>query len=331
MLTYHFDSRGSTVALSDANGNVTDQIEYSPYGTMTYRSGTNDTPFLYNGRYGVMTDPNGLLFMRARYYNPYLCRFINQDPSGFNGGLNFYAYANGNPVSLTDPFGLGALGDNVGSGSLLSSVNSIPSMQMTINPNVNTGPQMGAVGFTPAAPYYDPSQPTTLSVGFPSEQNLYSGLNTISAAMLGAEATGQALIQNLGPMLLSAGLSEVLMPEMIAAEGGTYSAIGSTGRVGEQWLADNLGGDSQVYFNTTQGGRYVDQLVGDVANESKVGYQSLTQSTQLQISKDAELLNNGTFQDVNWHFFRSPVTGLGGPSQPLLNALQQNGINFIIH
>jgi hypothetical protein len=52
--------------------------------------------------------------MRARYYNPYLCRFLNLDPSGFAGGLNLYAYANGNPVSYLDPFGLGqyATGDN---------------------------------------------------------------------------------------------------------------------------------------------------------------------------------------------------------------------------
>jgi len=110
-LTYHFDYRGSTIALTGNNGNVTDRIEYSAYGLTTYRVGTSDTPFLFNGRYGVQTDANGLLYMRARYYNPYLCRFINQDPSGFSGGLNFYAYANGNPVSLLDPFGLGAVGE----------------------------------------------------------------------------------------------------------------------------------------------------------------------------------------------------------------------------
>jgi len=108
-LTYHYDYRGSTIALTDGNGIPRDRIEYSPYGTTTYRAGTNDTPFLYNGRYGVMTDANGLLYMRARYYNPYLCRFINADPAGFLGGLNFYAYADGNPVSLIDPFGLGAM------------------------------------------------------------------------------------------------------------------------------------------------------------------------------------------------------------------------------
>lgn len=110
VLTYHYDYRGSAVALTDTNGNVTDRMEYSAYGTMTLHGGTNDTPFLYNGRHGVQTDPNCLLYMRARYYNPYICRFINADPSGFGGGLNMYAFADGNPISLTDPFGLGTGG-----------------------------------------------------------------------------------------------------------------------------------------------------------------------------------------------------------------------------
>lgn len=105
-LTYHFDLRGSTIALTDGSGNITDQVQYSAYGLMLARTGTNDTPFLYNGRFGVMTDANGLLYMRARYYNPYLCRFVNSDPSGFAAGLNWYCYAGGNPISLIDPFGL---------------------------------------------------------------------------------------------------------------------------------------------------------------------------------------------------------------------------------
>jgi RHS repeat-associated protein len=105
-LTYHFDYRGSTVALSASTGRVTERIEYSAYGSLTYRSGFTDTPFLFNGAYGIITDPNGLLFMRARYYNPYICRFINADPSRFEGGLNFYTFANNNPILETDPSGL---------------------------------------------------------------------------------------------------------------------------------------------------------------------------------------------------------------------------------
>jgi hypothetical protein len=45
--TYHYDYRGSTVALTDGNGMPTDRVEYSAYGMVTYRAGTTDTPFLY--------------------------------------------------------------------------------------------------------------------------------------------------------------------------------------------------------------------------------------------------------------------------------------------
>lgn len=108
--TYHFDRRGSTTAITDENGVVTDRFDYGPYGELVNHAGDTDTPFLYNGRDGVMTDNNGLYYMRARYYNPEIKRFINQDilAGSINDGrtLNRYAYVNGNPVSLTDPFGL---------------------------------------------------------------------------------------------------------------------------------------------------------------------------------------------------------------------------------
>jgi RHS repeat-associated protein len=54
-----------------------------------------------------MDDGNGLLYMRARYYDPEVGRFINKDPIGFAGGdLNLYAYVSNNPVNWIDPFGL---------------------------------------------------------------------------------------------------------------------------------------------------------------------------------------------------------------------------------
>lgn len=114
--TYHFDRRGSTVAITDITGNVTDRFQYAPYGELVHREGQTSTPFLFNGRYGVMTDNNGLYYMRARYYNPEIKRFINMDVltgSIDNGqSLNRYAYTNGNPISYIDPFGLSRDGDD---------------------------------------------------------------------------------------------------------------------------------------------------------------------------------------------------------------------------
>ena len=67
---YHFDYRGSTAAVTDKDGNITDTFTYDTYGKLTERTGTSEIIFLYNGRDGVITDQNGLLYMRARYYSP---------------------------------------------------------------------------------------------------------------------------------------------------------------------------------------------------------------------------------------------------------------------
>jgi hypothetical protein len=113
-----------------------------------------------------------------------------------------------------------------------------------------------------------------------------------------------------------------------AAEG--FEAIGSTGKVGEQALKA-LGGEPQAYFPTSQGGRFVDQLVDGIAHESKVGYKSLTPTIARQIAKDAELIGTSQIDGATWHFFQSPVTGLAGPSGPLREALEAAGIVVEIH
>jgi RHS repeat-associated protein len=107
--SYHYDRRGSTVALTDESGQVTERFLYSPYGLLL-SGDTTKTPFLFNGMYGVMTDDNGLYYMRARFYSPEIRRFINQDVLLGNVAegqtLNRYAFVTGRPVSLIDPFGL---------------------------------------------------------------------------------------------------------------------------------------------------------------------------------------------------------------------------------
>ncbi len=108
--TYHFDFRGSTVAITDECGNITDTFEYDTYGNVTEHLGDSFVIFGYNGRDGVVTDENGLIYMRARYYSPEMRRFINADilhgQISDSTSLNRYSYVNGNPVSFVDPFGL---------------------------------------------------------------------------------------------------------------------------------------------------------------------------------------------------------------------------------
>ena len=105
---YHYDFTGGTAAMTDQAGTVTDRFFYTPYGQVTHATGTSDTPFKFGGFLGIITDPNGLLSMRARYYSPVLSRFVSMDPAKFEGGLNWYAYASGNPLTLGDPTGFGS-------------------------------------------------------------------------------------------------------------------------------------------------------------------------------------------------------------------------------
>ena len=80
------------------------------YTKVTEHIGNSFVIFGYNGRDGVVTDKNGLIYMRARYYSPVMKRFVNADilhgTISDSTSLNRYSYVNGNPVSFVDPFGL---------------------------------------------------------------------------------------------------------------------------------------------------------------------------------------------------------------------------------
>lgn len=108
--TYHYDYRGSVTSVTDSSGAVIGQVTYDEYGVILSKDEEVETRFLYNGKYGVQTDKNGLYYMRARYYNPDLKRFMNRDVVTGSitepQSLNRYAFVNGNPVSFIDPFGL---------------------------------------------------------------------------------------------------------------------------------------------------------------------------------------------------------------------------------
>jgi len=107
--SYHFDFRGSTVALTDKTGKVVERFQYGPYGELL-KGDAAVTPFLFNGKFGVMTDGNGLYYMRARFYSAVIKRFVNQDVllGNLSEGqtLNRYAFVTGRPLNLVDPFGL---------------------------------------------------------------------------------------------------------------------------------------------------------------------------------------------------------------------------------
>jgi RHS repeat-associated protein len=51
-------------------------------------------------------EETGFYYNRYRFYDPQMGRYISQDPIGFRGGVNLYAYVEGDPVNWVDPLGL---------------------------------------------------------------------------------------------------------------------------------------------------------------------------------------------------------------------------------
>ncbi len=98
------DIRGSVRGRVDAHGQVATTHEYDPWGVA---SGAAE-PFGYTGE----LQPDSLVFLRARWYEPANARFLARDPMpgrlGLTASQHPYVYAQANPTTLIDPSGLAA-------------------------------------------------------------------------------------------------------------------------------------------------------------------------------------------------------------------------------
>ena len=78
----------------------------SAYGDPSPDGNLDGPPSWYGNVITGMQDGSGYQYRRNRYYDPKTGRFTQEDPIGLAGGLNAYGFANGDPVSYSDPFGL---------------------------------------------------------------------------------------------------------------------------------------------------------------------------------------------------------------------------------
>lgn len=102
------DGQGSTRALANASGVLTDAYSYTAFGTIYNQSGSTLNSYLYTGQ--QFDSLTGLYSLRARYYDPNVGRFLSQDtyPVDYQYPieLNRYGYSANSPINLSDPSGL---------------------------------------------------------------------------------------------------------------------------------------------------------------------------------------------------------------------------------
>ena len=110
---YRKDVQGNIIAILDSYGEVVVEYSYDAWGRNACSGYQCETlgalnPFRYRGYY--YDTETGLYYLKTRYYDPTLGRFMTidgieyLDPETING-LNLYAYCNNNPVMNVDPNG----------------------------------------------------------------------------------------------------------------------------------------------------------------------------------------------------------------------------------
>lgn len=132
IFNYHFNVTGNTVAMTDQSQTMVNKYAYEPFGRIANQQETIVQPFKYVGQFGVMAETNGFYYMKARYYDSNVGRFISEDPKGFDGGDdNLMAYVGGNPVMRTDPSGefinFGAAGAGFVIGGVVGGISAVVS------------------------------------------------------------------------------------------------------------------------------------------------------------------------------------------------------------
>ncbi|MGH3581748.1 MAG: RHS repeat-associated core domain-containing protein, partial [Mycobacterium sp.] len=103
------DHLGSVRVVTDGDGQAVSATSYAPYGFQRGTPAPADGSTRESRAYiDQRLDETGLLYLNARYYDPKIARFVSPDwwdPTQGGVGTNRYAYADNNPVNVSDPSG----------------------------------------------------------------------------------------------------------------------------------------------------------------------------------------------------------------------------------
>ena len=104
---YTQNAHGDVVNLTDSTGAITKSYKYDAFGVEQNIDDSDSNAFRYCGEY--YDSESGTIYLRARYYDPTIGRFISRD--SYAGeindplSLNFYTYCENNPIYGIDPNG----------------------------------------------------------------------------------------------------------------------------------------------------------------------------------------------------------------------------------
>jgi RHS repeat-associated protein len=101
---YVRDHLDSVTEVTDSSGTLLARYAYDPFGKRTKLSGASDADFGFTGHFTHNAGPSGSALAMAphRAYDPYIGRWLSEDPIGMGDGINLYRYVGNVPTTAID-------------------------------------------------------------------------------------------------------------------------------------------------------------------------------------------------------------------------------------
>jgi insecticidal toxin complex protein TccC len=96
------DHLGSCVMELNQDAVVTSAEGYYPFGETAWMAPESEIEYRFIRYSGKEMDVSGLYYYGARYYAPWLQRWVSADPAGDVDGLNLYGFVSNNPILFID-------------------------------------------------------------------------------------------------------------------------------------------------------------------------------------------------------------------------------------
>jgi hypothetical protein len=240
-------------------------------------------------------------------------RFLSSDPAGFDGGWNMFAYGNGNPLAMVDPFGLGARSSNESGfwsdfsgywgGFGNGAVNTVTGIAGAVMGVLNNLYSIGASTYDIAA-------------------SGYAMQATYSAVLQGAESAYQGATQGYTNWQNS---------------GGYISASGAGEVMGGVWAGTVITAGTSTYLNAANSGASMNvnatRLARQLTSEEQLSQAMLGQGEAMMGAGTTKPLYQSTTNRLVQEYggASSDWTKMGGNSSALHGTTTPAGANFEIH
>jgi RHS repeat-associated protein len=258
---YQYDGLGSVRGLTDRKGMTKGLYAYDAFGKPLISASLVDNDFQYTGE--QVDDETGLIYLRSRYYDPEIGRFISRDSfAGFDTSpqsLNRYTYVQNNPVRYADPSGKVAPALIIGGAAVIGALANAgwyygvdvrmggqPFSAVTLGGRLTGGAVGGAVAAITAIPALATANPYVIGAAAGGSSYLVDRGTQAGLSYLGVRGTSEK--PSVGGFLLATGSASVMnkvtsmLPSTTNTNAATTSIATTAARMIETSVIKKSGG-----------------------------------------------------------------------------------------